>query len=335
MTAPNAPDPASIVRLSTAYWDSQTLLTAARLRVFDCMAEGPRSADEVAASLQLDARATGLLLRACAGLGFLKEVGSRFENTPTAATFLVSKSPAYMGNAIRYSDQLYGTWGQLEQSLRSGRPALAPEAYLRDDPARTRAFVMAMHERAAGIARALVAVLDLQGRRSLLDVGGGPGTYSVLLTERFPGLRAEVLELPGVAAVARELVAGAGAADRVTLRDGDYHTADFGSGKDVVLMSGMFHRESETTCRQLVQRAARCLEPGGLLVVSDVFTDPGGTGPAFAALFGLNMMLTAPDGGVHADADVMRWMSDAGLQGMRMVPLPPPMPHRVVMGVKA
>lgn len=332
--ASQAPDPSAIVRLSTAFWDSQTLLTAARLRLFDCLAEGAATAEEVAARLQLQPRGTGLLLRACAGLGFVQETGGRFENTPTAATFLVSKSPAYMGNAIRYSDQLWGTWGRLEESLRSGQPALAPEAYLRDDPARTRAFVMAMHERAKGIARALVAVLDLQGRRALLDVGGGPGTYSVLLTERFPGLQAEVLELPGVAAVARELVAAAGAAGRVTLRDGDYHSADFGHGKDVVLMSGMFHRETAAACRQLVERAARCLDPGGLLVVSDVFTDPGGTAPAFAALFGLNMMLTAPDGGVHADADVMGWMADAGFDGMRMVPLPPPMPHRVVLGVK-
>ena len=330
-----APDPTAIIRLSTAYWDSQTLLTANRIRLFDALADGPRSPAEVAAALQLDARATALLLRACAGLGLLQEEGGRFANTPTAATFLVSRSPAFMGNVLRYSDQLYGTWGGLEQSLRTGQPALPAQAYLGDDPARTRAFVVAMHERALGIARALVPILDLAGRRSMLDVGGGPGTYSVLLTERFPGLRAEVLELPGVAAVARELVAAAGAGDRVTLRDGDYHEADFGSGRDVVLMSGMFHRETESACRSLIARGAACLETGGLLVVSDVFTDPGGTQPTFAAMFGLNMMLTAADGGVHADADVKRWMADAGFRDMRVVPLPPPMPHRVVLGVKA
>ena len=330
-----APDPTAIIRLSTAYWDSQTLLTANRIRLFDALADGPRSPAEVAAALQLDARATALLLRACAGLGLLQEEGGRFANTPTAATFLVSRSPAFMGNVLRYSDQLYSTWGGLEQSLRTGQPALPAQAYLGDDPARTRAFVVAMHERALGIARALVPILDLAGRRSMLDVGGGPGTYSVLLTERFPGLRAEVLELPGVAAVARELVAAAGAGDRVTLRDGDYHEADFGSGRDVVLMSGMFHRETESACRSLIARGAACLETGGLLVVSDVFTDPGGTQPTFAAMFGLNMMLTAADGGVHADADVKRWMADAGFRDMRVVPLPPPMPHRVVLGVKA
>jgi cyclopropane fatty-acyl-phospholipid synthase-like methyltransferase len=239
-----------------------------------------------------------------------------------------------MGNAIRYSDQLYATWGRLEDALRSGQPALAAEAYLGDNPVRTRTFVQAMHERAVGVARALVGILDLKGRRSMLDVGGGPGTYSVLLTERFPGLTAEVLELPGVAAVARELVAAAGASDRVALRDGDYHSSDFGSGKDVVLMSGMFHRETEQACRRLIARAADCLEPSGLLVVSDVFTDRGGTQPTFAAMFGLNMMLTAPDGGVHSDADVQTWMADSGFRELRVVPLPPPMPHRVVLGVK-
>lgn len=328
------PDPSPIVRLSTAYWESQALLTANRLRIFDALADGPRSADEVAAGLQLDPRSTGLLLRACVGLGFLTESGQRFQNAPVAATFLVSRSPAFMGNVIRYSDQLYAAWGHLEDAVRTGKPAVPAQTYLGDNPSRTRAFVQAMHERALGIARALVPMLDLSGRRTMLDVGGGPGTYSVLLTERFPGLQAEVLELPGVAAVARELVAAAGAQQRVTLLDGDYHSSDFGSGRDVVLMSGMFHRESAQTCRDLVKRAAACLDPGGLLVVSDVFTDQGGCQPAFAAMFGLNMMLTAPEGGVHADADVKQWMAECGFRDLKVDALPPPMPHRVVTGVK-
>jgi len=329
-----APNPSSIVRLSTAYWESQTLLTANRLRLFDVLANGAKSAEEVAAELKLDPRSTALFLRACVGLGLLQESSGRFANSGVAAAFLVTRSPAFMGNVIRYSDQLYGTWGKLEDALRSGRPALPAETYLGDDPVRTHSFVQAMHERALGIARALVSVLDLKDRRAMLDVGGGPGTYSVLLTERFPGLRAEVLELPGVAAVARDLVAAAGASDRVTLRDGDYHSAAFGAGKDVVLMSGMFHRETEQACKSLITRAADCLISGGLLVVSDVFTDEGGTQPTFAAMFGLNMMLTAPDGGVHSDSDVNRWMAECGFRDLRMVPLPPPMPHRVVLGVK-
>jgi SAM-dependent methyltransferase len=284
--------------------------------------------------LQLDPRGTVLFIRACVALGFLAEHSGRFENTAVAAMYLVSGSPAYMGNVIRYSDQLYPTWGGLEEALRCAKPALPAETYLGHDAARTRGFVLAMHERALGIARALVPMLDLSGRRNLLDIGGGPGTYSVLLTERFPDLRSEVIELPGVAAVARELIATAGASDRVMVTDGDYHNAHFGSGRDVVLMSGMFHRETEQACRELIARAVSCLNPGGILVVSDVFTDDGGCQPAFATMFGLNMMLTAPNGGVHADSDVVRWMTELGLGELHCEPLPPPMPHRVVVGVK-
>ena len=83
---------------------------------------------------------------------------------------------------------------------------------------------------------------------------------------------------------------------------------DFPAGNDVVLISGVFHRESEETCRGFIRRACNALETGGMLIVSDVFTDAGGSSPLFATLFGLNMMLTAPDGEVHADADVAGWM---------------------------
>ena len=78
------------MRLSTAYWESQTLLTANRLRLFDVLANGARSAEEVAAELQLDPRSTALFLRACVGLGLLQENSGRFENSAVAATFLVT-----------------------------------------------------------------------------------------------------------------------------------------------------------------------------------------------------------------------------------------------------
>jgi len=71
-----------------------------------------------------------------------------------------------------------------------------------------------------------------------------------------------------------------------------------------------------------------------MLVINDVFTDQGGTSPAFATLFGLNMMISAPDGGVHEDHAVMCWMEEAGFAELGTKPFPPPMPHRIVYGVK-
>lgn len=327
-------DPAPLLRLATAYWEAQTLLTANRIGLFQTLAAGPLSLTAIAAALGTQPHPTRLFLNACIGLSLLERRGDDYCNSALSQALLVPGSPAYLGNALRYSDDLYGTWGQLEQALREDQPQLPASNYLGDDPVQTRHFVYAMHDRALGIGRALLELVDLSGRRQLLDIGGGPGTYSALLVQRYPQLRAQVLELPGVAAIARDILATMGVGERVTLLPGDYLATPFPTGNDVVLLSGVLHRETAATCQALLARACASLQPGGLLLISDVFTDAGGATPAFAALFGLNMRLTAPHGGVHADAEVADWLTAAGCQTVTIHPFPPPMPHRLVVATR-
>ena len=322
------------MQLSTAYWGAQTLFTANRLGIFTAIAKGSRTVAEIAAASKTRERPLHLLLKACAAMDLLRECNGEYSVSPVSAAFLVPGGQGYLGDAIRYSDDLYDTWGKLEQALIDNRPQLPTEEYTGDDAARTRHFVRGMHERALGIGSTLVDLVDLSDRRQMLDIGGGPGTYSSLFAREYPALRSTVLDLPGVVSIASEIIADMGMADQVGVFPGDFNTTEFPPGNDVVLMSGVFHRESERGCRTLIQRAFDCLQSGGLLVVGDVFTDSGGSSPPFAALFGLNMLLTAPDGGVHADADVARWMQESGFSSTEIRPFPAPMPHRVVLGVK-
>ncbi len=329
------PDPRPIMALSTAYWSSQTLLTANRIGLFTVLAEGPLSAEAVSQRLATAPRHTDLFLRACVGLGLVAKDADGYRNSPSAQTFLVPGKPTYLGNALAYSDDLYSVWGRLEETLRTGQPALVPESYLGRDQDQTRHFVRGMHNRALAIGMGLLSLVDLKGRMRLLDVGGGPGTYSALLAQHEPGLHATVLDLPGVVAIAREILAEMGVGAQVGTLPGDYHETAFPDGQDAVLISGVFHRETEAACRSLIARACESLEPGGVLWVSDVFTDAGGVLPPFATLFGVNMMLTAADGGVHGTQEVAAWMTDAGLVDVVIKPFPEPMPHRLVEGRKS
>jgi SAM-dependent methyltransferase len=327
-------NPARIIALSTAYWDSQVLLTANRMGLFALLAGGPKALQEIAEELGTQPKGTGMLLNACIALELLREEDGRYANSALSQAFLTPGQRGYLGDAIRYSDDLYDTWGKLEAVLRSGSPPMPAQKYTGEDAEQTRNFVYGMHNRALGIGSILVDLLDLSGRKAMIDVGGGPGTYSALLAQRNSQLHCKVLDLPGVLDFSREIIASMGVSDRVTTQPLDYLRDEFPQGNDVVLISGVFHRETEDTCQDLVRRASQALDAGGMLVVSDVFTDPGGEGPLFATLFGLNMMLTADDGGVHSDADVAGWMEQQGFDHIDKLSFPEPMPHRVVIGIK-
>ena len=327
-------DPSALMQLATAYWGSQVLLTANRVGLFAALGAETLEAGAIAAAIGTAERPMRLLLQACAGLGLVDKTEVGFRNSALSDQFLVPGKPTFLGDALRYSDDLYETWGKLETSLREDRPALNTELYLGRDPAQTRHFVYGMHNRALAIGQALASVIDLTGRKRLLDVGGGPGTYSTLLAQRNPDLFCTVLDLPDVVAVADEIIGSMGVADRVRTRAADYNTAPFPGGNDVVLISGVLHRETPEVCGDLIRRANAALESGGLLIVSDVLTDETGVAPPFATLFGLNMMLTAPHGGVHRDVDVAAWMESAQFADVGTIRFPPPMPHRAVVGIR-
>lgn len=321
-------EPSRIMRMASAFQESCLLFAATDVGIFSKLAElGSADAMELAGSLRLDERGARLLLDACTAIGLLKKTSDRYENSAESAAFLVPGQRGDLSGALRYNRDVYSAWGKLGALARTGQPAEKPELHLGDDPARTRTFVMSMHGKALAMAEPVLSMLNLKGRRQLLDVGGGPGTFSVLIAKQNPDIHCIVLELPPIAEIAKELIASDGTGDRVSVLPGDYHTTQFPGGNDVVLLFGMLHQEPVETIRDLLGRAYQALVPGGSLYVLDMMTDPTRTAPAFSAMFAVNMALTKEHGWVFSDSDLTQWLTEAGFRDLSIRPLPPPMPH--------
>ncbi len=238
-------NPTRVVEMASAFYDSCILFAASDLGIFDCLNRTTSAtAETVAAECNLDRRGARLLLDACVALKLLAKTNNTYANTPESQTFLVSGSPAYLGGAIRYNRDVYPAWGKLSQLAQTGAPVERPEIHLGDDPQRTRTFVLSMHGRAMGIGRSVVPQLPLVDCRQLLDVGGGPGTYSVLMAQANPELNCTVLDLPAVVDVADELIAQQQMQDRVKTIPGDYHTTPFPPNQDAIAFFGMLHQEA-------------------------------------------------------------------------------------------
>lgn len=320
--------PDRIMAMASAFYDSCTLFTAADLGLFAKIAEkGSADAATLASSLDLDLRGARMLLDACVALELLEKKGDIYFNTAESAVFLVPGSQGDLTGALRYNRDVYSAWGKLAGFVKSGKPVEKPEIHLGEDLGRTRTFVLSMHYRALAIGRALVGQLDLAGCRKLLDVGGGPGTYSVLIAGTYPAISCTVLDLPEVVNVAAELIRQQGMDQRVVTLAGDYRTVEFPAGNDVINFFGMFHQESPESILNLLKKAYGALNPGGIVNVMDMMTDSSHTKPKFSALFGLNMALTTENGWVFADSELIGWLQEAGFSDCQVRPLPPPMPH--------
>jgi len=329
------PSAAGLQQIALAHRSSMVLFTASELDVFTQISAGHTTAEALATACGVEREPLRMILEWCVADGMLARDGVHYQNTPATQAYLVKGQPAYAANGLKYAQDLYPVWAGLTGLVRTGRPAIDPESILGDDKEKTRAFIYAMHERARGLSSVLPALVDFSGRTRLLDVGGGPGTYSIALVQKTPGLRSTVLDLPGVLEITREIVEAHGYADRIDLQPGNYLTASFGANHDAVLLSGMMHREHEAECRMLLEKSFAAMAPGGLIVVSDVFFENDDkNSPPFALSFALNMMLTSNHGSAHAKTEMSRWMQDAGFARLDVRPLPPPNPHTLIVGFK-
>jgi ubiquinone/menaquinone biosynthesis C-methylase UbiE len=329
-------NPARIVEMASAFYESSVLFAASDLGVFGKLAElGEADGQTIAKSCGLDPRGSRLLLDACVAVGLLIKDGDRFHNSPAASAYLVPGSRADLSGAIRYNRDVYGAWGKLREMVRTGQPVERPELHLGEDPERTRTFVLAMHGRAMGIGQAVIPLLDLSGRKAVLDVGGGPGTYSILIARAFPQVICTVLDLPEVVRIAGEIISQAGVENRVRTLAGDYHTIGFPVNQDAVIFFGVLHQEDPDAIQDLLRRAHGALRQGGSIAVLDMMTDASHTQPKFSALFALNMALTTPHGWVFSEDELKAWLVEAGFTDFNCRPLPSPMPHWLATARKA
>jgi ubiquinone/menaquinone biosynthesis C-methylase UbiE len=321
-------DPAKIINMASAFYDSCILFSASDLGIFTKLAElGQADAEKIAVSCALDKRTTRLLLDGCVALDLLQKENDIYRNTKESALFLVPGSPADLSKAIRYNRDVFSAWGRLNDLVKTGQPVERPEVHLGEDEQRTRDFVLSMHGRAMAIGQAVLPQLDLSGCKKLFDIGGGPGTYSTLIAKANPDIECTVLDLPDVVKIAEELIQQAGMKDRVRTIAGDYHKAEFPAENDAVNFFGVLHQESPEDIFDLFKRAFDSLKPGGQINVLDMMTEACHTRPKFSALFAINMALTTQNGWVFSDKELGDWLASAGFTDFACKPLPPPMPH--------
>ncbi|RMH09558.1 MAG: methyltransferase domain-containing protein [Nitrospirae bacterium] len=310
------------------YWETKILLTAVKLDIFSALRDQPRTALELAESLQLDDSALRLLLHALVAMRVLRKEGDRFSNTSVGQQYLVRTSPDYVGHLLILHDAEWANWGRLEDAIRTGKSPATQHVFATNPE--LGAQVLAVLDRIGQASGPHLAKrLKLSGITRMLDVGGGAATNAIAFCREYPELEVTVLDLPATLGLAKEAVRRAGLTERIHLLPGDFLTDSFQGRYEMIFMSDILHYQAPPTNAWLVRKAYDHLESGGRLVVKDRFLDPSRTSPAWTTAFAVHILVNTEHGQCVTSEEVQEWMRQAGFTAVEELE-----PCAVVQGLK-
>lgn len=302
-------------RLYMGFMGARVVITANRLRVFDHLREAS-TAEEAAKALNADSRAMEILLDALAGVGLVKkDKAGRYRNAPVSSRYLIEGKRNYQGDIIRHAASMWENFSALDDVVRTGLPA----RHGRHEGLQHEAFIMGMHNLSVLRARDLVDAIGLKGVKTMLDLGGGPGTNAITISKK--GVRATVFDLPETVEIARK-VALREKAGGIVFISGDFHSDSIGSGYDLILVSQILHAFSGEENLSLLRKCKKALNPGGRVVVQEFPIDKSRTAPPQSALFSVNMLVGTVNGRCYTNREMKGWLTETGFRKIAVKRLP-------------
>jgi hypothetical protein len=313
-----------MARMIVGYWVSRMIYVAAKLGIADRVANGPRTADELAAETATHARSLYRLLRALASVGvFAEGPGGRFSQTPLSDCLRGDAAGSQLAMAVLMGEEHFHAWGDLLGTVRTGRTAFDRLygqplfEYLGDHPDAARGFDAAMTAIHGRETQATLGAYDFSAISVLADVGGGNGTNLSGILAHHPRMRGILFDLPHVAERAGAQLKRAGVADRCEVIGGDFFGAVPG-GADAYFLRHIIHDWDDERATAILRNVCRAMgAKSRLLVVESVI--PAGNEPSFSKLIDLNMMLV-PGGLERTAQEYRRLFEAAGLRLTRVVP---------------
>jgi hypothetical protein len=310
--------------MMTGYWVSQAIYVAAKLGIADLLAEGPRSAEELAAATQAHAGALYRVLRALASVGIFSEVSpSHFALTPLADLLRSGTPNSMRALAIVYAEALYRAWAEALYSVRTGEPAfervfgVPPFEYFEQNPASGEVFNEAMVGWTSQITQAITAAYEFSPFGTIADIGGGHGALLAAILHSTPAARGILFDLPHVVAGADPFLSAAGVSGRCTRVGGDFFV-EIPAGADAYVLAQILHDWDDEHSVAILRQVRRAMPDHAKLLVVEL-TLPEGDAPAFGKWMDLHMLVLL-NGRERTAAQYAQLFHAAGLTLVRTIP---------------
>ncbi|MBL8133545.1 MAG: methyltransferase [Anaerolineae bacterium] len=324
MDEANSPPAMDVIgRLTGAVAPALALLAGCQLDIFTVLADGARSAEQVAAALGVELPKLRALLYVLVSSSLLTVDQGRFANSPEAQYYLVKGSPGHIGAAPEFWSLLWGTAFQTAESVRSGMgQAQRDFDYRRTPPEKLERIFRLLHDGAVEHGRSLIERYDFSTVASILDAGGGSGGLAMALVEALPQVNAAVADLPSVTPITRRFVEQSAAAQRIQIISADILRAPPEGVYDAAVLRAVIQVLSAEDAQLVLNNVGRAVKPGGIIYIIGWVLDDSRLSPPGAVMTNLFLMNAYHGGMSYTEAEHCQWLEEAGFEACRRVMLP-------------
>jgi demethylspheroidene O-methyltransferase len=320
---------------------SQILFACVRLKLFDLLAQGPLTAQEISARLAVPLESTQRLLEAAISLLLV-------EKRPSGRFGLGSLGAALVGNPavgamVEHHSLFYADLNDPVGLLRGEREQTELSRYWtyssgESRPQTKRDSRFTDYTALMACSQPLVSheVLDaypLGKHRALLDVGGGDGSFLIEAANRYDHLQLVLFDLPPVARRAEQRFAELGLQARATIHAGDFLADPLPEGSDVVSLVRVVHDHDDEAAMTLLRATYRALPAKGVLLLAEPMMGTPGAEPVADAYFGFYLL--AMGRGRPRTPETLRQMLQAvGFDETHLIRTRQPLQSRLIVARK-
>jgi ubiquinone/menaquinone biosynthesis C-methylase UbiE len=331
------PSPALLFDVAGRYADTAVLTTSIELDVFTAIGEGNVTSAALADRCKAAERGMRILCDALVIIGFLTKSENRYGLTADSAMFLDRRSHAYLGTIPRFITSVTSrhSFALLTEAVRKGGTALPGQGSMEPENPIWVEFARAMAPMMHLPAEYIAALLDSKAGKPIkvLDIAAGHGVFGITIARHNPNAEVTAVDWPSVLEVAKENAQQAGVASRYRLLPGSAFEVNFGTGFDVVLLTGFLHHFDMPTCETLLRKVLAALVPQGRAVILDFVPNEDRVTPPATAKFSLTMLAMTRAGDAYTFSEYQRMLGNAGFGSVSLHPAPQT-PLQIVVGVK-
>ncbi|WP_406694863.1 methyltransferase [Singulisphaera sp. Ch08] len=318
-----------LFQIINSFWTSRAVYVAAKLGLADFVQDGPKTAAELAVATGTHAPSLYRLLRALASTGlFLEDEQGRFAATPLGDALRSGVPGSLRATAIsELGEDHYDAWRDVLQSVKTGEIAFDHHfgmpvwEYYAQNPEVAKVFNESMSGLTRSIEDAVVQSCDFASARTVVDVGGGQGTFLAAILKANPTAKGLLFDAPQVVAGEQNRLGAEGLNGRLEAVGGDFFES-VPTGGDIYTLKWIIHDWDDAKSVAILQNCHRAMARGGrLLLVESVI--PPRNEPSLGKFMDLNMLVMT-GGRERTEEEFRTLLAAAGFRLTRVIATPSP-----------